>query len=152
MKKVLTTMLIVLSPFLLAGCGKEANDDDIINQVENNKQENNKNISSNENSNLNLYSDDTRIVFNMQDVYYVVFYHNGTEIIGLEYIYKYPDIETAKIAETAIKQIYTASEDVEAIDLKGTEFRIKFKKSAYEGETVESIRLAYSYLEEMKKN
>lgn len=160
LKNLFAVLLICIVSLLVTGCGEKNNDiDDIIDKVQNNNKENDdkKNSedsknTSNEYDDLKLYSDDTKIVFNMENVYYIVYYHNGNDITGLEYIYDYPDAATARYTETVLKASYQDDSSVEKIEVKGKQLRVKFKESAYDGETLESVKQAYSYLKEVKEN
>lgn len=166
LRGIFLTMIIGIAFISLTGCGKKddiySDADKIIKQVEkdyqksieNNqsKKENKTNETKNEDDDIKLVSDDTKIVFNVQDVYYLIYYHNGNEITGLEHIYDYQDEETAKYVGAAIKTGYLEQEDVEKAEIKGTKLRIVYKKSAYEGETLESIKQTYSYLKEIQEN
>lgn len=157
-KKLLAILLVCVVSISLTGCGSNIKNelDNIVDQFENDNNQDEENKGNENNSNkddsMKLYSDDTKLVFNMEDLYYIVFYHNGNEVTGLEYIYDYPDIETVKFFEKTVKASYEADDSVEKVEVKGKQLRIKFKKSVYDGQTVESIKQAYSYLEEMKGN
>lgn len=162
MKKVLKSLFSILFICIisisLTACGNnkiDNNVDDIINQSENNNKKNDNNDNKTEEDEydyIKLYSDDTKIVFNMENVYYIVYYHNGNDITGLEYIYDYPDAATARYTETVLKASYQDDSSVEKIEVKGKQLRVKFKESAYDGETLESVKRAYSYLKEVKEN
>lgn len=144
------TLTLVLA-VLLTGCGNKENSDDFSKNAQT-KDNNLKNGDSKEPStvdDMKLYSDDTKIVFNMQDVYYLVYYHNGHEITGLEYIYDYQDSAAAKSAAAVLKT--TQDENIEKIEAIGSKVKVVFKKEQYKGETLESVRQTYSYLEEIKK-
>lgn len=148
---------------LLTGCGGNKISDkakDIINETEEQIKEDiekdseveKENNTNNELDDIKLYSDDTKIVFNMNDIYYAVFYHDGTNITGLEYVYDYQDLEVAKFNEKILKAGYETESDVEKVERVGTKIRIKYKEEAYRGQTLESVKESYSYLEEIKQN
>ena len=101
--------------------------------------------------NLELYSDDTKIVFNFNDIYQIVYYYSGNEITGLEWYYNYEDRTTASYAIASIKAGLNDT-DVESVTQNGKYVVVKFKESEYEGLTLEQVKTTFAYLEEIKKN
>lgn len=159
MKVIKKLSLIILSIafcIILTGCGdknKDPNIDDIINGSE--KQNDEKNNTENESTSgeeVKLYSDDTKIVFNVGDVYHVVFNHDGENIIGMEYVYSYPDADSAKYAETMLKVTYEEGNGVKSVSRTGKQIKIVFDENTYHGLTVEQVRTDYSMYEEMYNN
>lgn len=146
MKRFFKGLFIVLSISLISvsmmGCGEKKNNTDDGNQLE---------TETEGYDNTELFSDDTKIVFNVQNAYYIIFHHNGTDITGFEYTYDYGDVETAKALEGSIKATYELDETVEKVERNGSKLKIIFKESEYKDLTLESIKETYSYLEEVKK-
>ncbi len=95
---------------------------------------------------LGLYSNDTQIVFKEDDTY-MVFTHNGDEITGY---YAYVICENAELAQAAIDEFnQDRDDDVKDVYLDGNKVVIEYEESVYEGLTVETVKLAYSFLQEV---
>ena len=157
MKKLLKSLLGVFCVcVLLVGlteCGNAENEEennDINNQGEPNAESDPEDVVDE----VKLYSDDTKIVYNYSNIYYIVYYHDGTNITGLEFVYNYPDRETAAIALTTLKTTYedSANENVESITQEGKQITIKFNEEEYKDDTLEEIKSTYSFLEEVQNN
>lgn len=82
----------------------------------------------------------------------MIYYYEGNNITGLEYIYTYDDVETAAFAETILKQTYNSNDTVKSFNRNGKQIKIVFKENSYDDLTVEGVKATYSMLEEMKKN
>lgn len=151
LKNLFAILLISIISISLTGCD-DKNDDDIINNA--NKQSE-KNNTKKENEDVNdvvaLYSDDTKMVFNVDDVYYMVYYHDGTKITGMEYVYSYPDVETAKFTETTLKSTYEKNDGVESVERSGKQIKILFDDDSYEDLSVEEVKKTYSMYEQIYK-
>lgn len=152
LEKLFAILLISIISVSLTGCGQK-NNDDAIDEKENNKQnseeKNNKNETDEEE--VSLYSDDTKIVFNAGGVYYLVYYHDGENITGLDYVYSYPDVDTAKFTETMLKASYDGNNSVNSVERKGKQIKISFNETGYQGLTVEEVKANYSMYEEIHK-
>lgn len=148
---VLIAVMLIAGVFLLTGCGNE----ELENNNTNNQQENNNNNNDNNNDNtseidiLELYSDDTKIVYDMS-VYKLVYYHNGTDITGLEWYYEYPSVEYANVAVATIEA--EAEDTVKSVKQNGKYVVVEFSEEEYKDMTLEEVRETYSYLEEVYNN
>jgi uncharacterized protein YxeA len=154
-EKMKNTLLIILCCVLLigiTGCGNN-NDDNSNNNsnTNNNSNNNNNNNSNNSEEDLTLYSDDTKIVFDFNNAYKMVFYYKGNNITGLEYYFDYGTAEIAKASVAAIKANMESDSEVKSVNQNGRYVQVTFKSSAYEDLTVEQVRTIYSYLKEVSK-
>ena len=161
-RKFLFSLLVVLSLFLVVGCGskkdsetkpKSNNTDEVIDKIDqSNNNSNNDDSSALEN--INLYSDDKQIVFANQNVK-MVFTYEGDTITGYYEYIDYQDKSLANQALAALKYADDKDEDDNTIKdyyVKGTYLVIEYKESEFEGTTLEDIKRTYSYLEEIQKN
>ncbi len=150
-KKVMMCILAILLSFIIVGC---VNNGAIDNDESN---DNNENINENTNveetiDNFDLYSDDTKIVFNYMGVYQIVYYHTGDTITGLEWYYNYENSETASYMVAGIKASIDEDDNVESVKQKGKYVIVKFKEEEYKDMSLEQVKQSYSYLEEVKNN
>lgn len=146
MKRIVLFVCILFSVFLVTGCGK----DEVVNNNNSNNIENNSSGETYEN--IELYSDETKIVFRYETTTYV-FYYSGEEITGYHTYIDYGDAATAGSAY----QVFNTEkkngqmETVDKVYTKGKYVVFEFNKSEYEGMEVKDLRTAYSYMEEVKK-
>lgn len=150
-KKVMMCILAILLSFIIVGC---VNNGAIDNDESN---DNNENINENTNveetiDNFDLYSDDTKIVFNYMGVYQIVYYHTGDTITGLEWYYNYENSETVSYMVAGIKASIDEDDNVESVKQKGKYVIVKFKEEEYKDMSLEQVKQSYSYLEEVKNN
>ena len=137
----------VILCLVLAGCGekKENTISDQSNQISNtiitdNSIDNNLGI-------IDLYSDDTKIVFKNSDLNTLVFYYEGDKITGYHAYIDYGDPLTANVALAN----YTYDESVDKVYTQGKYLIVEFKESEYSDLKTSDVRLVYSYLEEITK-
>lgn len=141
MKKILFCLLICLVSFTLTGCGdKEKTNESDVNDTNNND------VSD---IDVDLYSDDTKLVFDFNNIYKIVYYYEGSSITGLEYYYNYEDVATAKYAISMIKSQYEELDTVESVKQNGKYIVIKFKEEEFNDTTVEEVKQTYSYLKQI---
>lgn len=142
-KKLLVGLLAIFMCFTLTGCGEEnTNNGGNINQGGNEQQGSNQN-------DVQLYSDDTKLVFNYNDSYSMVYYFSGEKITGLEFYYNYENIETAAYAKSMLESEYTDDDDVQSVTQNGKYLVVKFKPSAYEDMTTTTVKQLYSAYEQV---
>lgn len=122
--------------------------ENVVNTGSQNVDNNDNSEAANAINDLKLYSDDSQIVFNMRDIYYIIFHHDGNNLTGLEYVYNYDDENIARLAMASIKATHEG-EDVEKVELKGSSLRVIFNEKAYENETLESVKESYAFLDEV---
>ena len=143
-KKYVLGLFIVISLFMLTACGsKEKQDDDIANDTneETNLQD--------EYADLELYSDDTKIVF-ARGQEKIVFFYKGNSIIGE---HAYFDYQTNALANLALKAINSSeNENIAKAYVNGKYLVIEYNENEYGSLTLEDVKLTYSYLEEVKKS
>ena len=138
MKKVLSIFAKCLLSLLLVGCGcekkkeNENNEDTILKQIE-------KTISS-------LYTDDSKLVYKVGDVYKMVFYYKGNEITGLEHYYEYENEIVAQEHYNKDKEELKNNASIKNIYLSGKYVVYKLVGEEYEGKTVEEVKNAYPFL------
>lgn len=142
-KIILNGILILVLVFGVVGCGSQS------------PSSNEKNTSQGENiinnEEIKLYSDDTKLVFNLS-AYTAVYYFEGDVVTGLEYYFEYPDSATAAAAVSSIKAGYTAEDNIEKVIQKGNYVIVKFKNAEYQDLKVSEIKETYKYLDEFYKN
>ena len=147
MKKLLTALLVLFLSFSLTACGKDENN----NSNEKNQEQGEVNNGENNEEalkDIELYSDDTKMVFKIEDIE-AVYYYEGETITAYHAYAKYPTIADANIALAAAKQ--EENETIDKAYVKGTYLVIEYNKSLYENLTTSNVRLLYSALEQTKK-
>ena len=143
-KKYLLGLLIVVSLFMVTACGKEKDNEEnngedigsITNEDDNNEYED-----------LELYSDDTKLVFARADGK-VVFYYSGNEITGETAYFNYQSNALAKIALNTLEK----NENIANTYVQGKYLVVEYNENQYGTLTLEDVKLTYSYLEELKKD
>ena len=152
-KKILIGLFTIVMCFALVGCEKEKTPDNGKTQEQGNNNNslevNNKD--SEEEYNIKLYSDDTKMVFNFSNVYYITYYYSGDKITGLEYVYDCQNKETAKLMEASIKANYKAEDNIKSVERKSKYIIVTWTEEEYKDNTVEEIKETYSYLEQVQK-
>ena len=96
---------------------------------------------------IELYSDDTKVVFLFNKIRYV-FYYSGDEITAYHTYVDYGDNATAKMAYSVIDR---EDETIKNCYVDGRYVVFEWEESEYEGLTYSNLRTVYSYMEELKK-
>lgn len=148
MKKILITLSAFIICFALVGCGSQINLDDIIGG-ESGETGDNGDDQGTKVDEIKLFSDDTKLVFNFQDVYTIVYYYSGETITGLEYYYNYGDASTASYAKMTLTNQYKEGDNIESITQNGKYLIVKFKPDAYKDTTASEVKQTYSYLNQV---
>ena len=150
MKKLLTALLVLFLSFSLTACGKDENNNSNEKNQEQGENNNGENKENTEEAlkDIELYSDDTKMVFKIEDIE-AVYYYEGETITAYHAYAKYPTIADANIALAAAKQ--EENETIDKAYVKGTYLVIEYAKSTYENLTTSNVRLLYSTLEQTKK-
>ena len=148
MKKLLTALLVLFLSFSLTACGKDEN-----NNNSNEKNQEQGEVNNGENNeealkDIELYSDDTKMVFKIEDIE-AVYYYEGETITAYHAYAKYPTIADANIALSALKQ--EENPTIDKAYVNGKYLVIEYAKSTYENLTTSNVRLLYSTLEQTKK-
>ena len=157
-------ILLILMCFILTGCGNKS-EETSTNESNKNTQNNSTSIDTEIKTNNNtttqdktsvddvdiveLYSDDSKLVFKSADTVYMVFTYSGDKITGYS---TYADCGSVSGANAAlIEYNKNPDEEVKRVYTKGQYFVAEFKESEYVGLSVSEIRQAMSYLQEIKK-
>ncbi len=138
------TLIIIAIAVLLTGCGDNKSVSSVNNISENNSPE----ISEK----VELYSDDTKIVYKQSKGSYLVFYYDGNKIIGYELYLDYEDEETASVAYEVLKQDHSAYNNVKNINQKGQYVVIEYNENEYAAYSLDDVKRTYSTLEQVQKN
>ena len=147
-KKILLSFLAMAFCFTLTGCGnsdKEEVIDDTSNDIEETIENTNESGVEEE---LKLYSDDTKYVFQYGNITHV-FYYSGDTITAYHSYIDYGDNNTATLTNNLL-----SVDDLTDIDkhyVKGKYIVFEHNKSQYEDMTVEELKTAYSYMQEVKE-
>ncbi len=132
MKKYLKIALVVLVCVVLVGCGCKKKDDG----KDKNKGE----------TAYHLYTDDTKLVYNNNDLYKIVFYYEGNNITGVEHYYDYKTESDAKLQYEKDKETYKNNTTIKTIKQVDKYVVYVMSDTEYEGKTVEQVKNDYSYL------
>ena len=158
-KKLLLGFVLFVSLFLICGCGSS---DSKENEVDDGsgKEEVEPSVQGTgnpdadldgaygEEQEIELYSDDTKIVFKNGNNK-VVFYYSGNKITGQRIYYDYTNSHYAEIAYAALE--LDDDDDIEKAYIEGRYLVVEYKESMYENLTTEEVREIYSYLKEAKQ-
>lgn len=140
MKKVLRISMISFLCFMLVGCGCSKKENKTTEKVEENVAE-------------KLFTDNTKLVFNNNNIYKLVFYFNtDNEITGYEHYYEYASEADAeeKYKKDSIELKNDSS--IKKIERKGKFVIYTMASSEYEGKTVSEVQDLYSFLIPVYKN
>lgn len=153
-KKIISILCLVLVCTTLTGCGlkskiKEYVKSELEEEVEKVEDQVNDNDNSETEDEIKLYSDNTKYVFELGNIKHV-FYYKGDKITGQHTYIDYNDNDTAKMAEKMLN--FDDLENVEKHYVKGKYLVIEYNKNAYENLTVQDVKEAYSYMEEVTKS
>lgn len=116
-------------------------------------------ISGDSEGEMGLYSTEDRLVFNLGNVYYVIYDFEGEEIKNFSYCYVYADEEAGKIAYEYFEEVTKSEEKMEEENMKdikevrreGKYIIISMKENMYADLKKQDIKEAYKYLEQMYK-
>ncbi len=143
MKKIILCSLLFLMMLFATGCGKTTEDD--INEY-GNPEGTNETVNSNDNDKIELYSDNTKMVF-QNGTSSLVYYYEGDKITGYHAYIDYGNAATANYVLSMLDK----DESIAKAYTKGRYVVIEYAESEYENTTTDEIRLLYSYLEEVQK-
>ena len=99
--------------------------------------------------NVGLYSTENRAVFNLGNVYYLVYDFDGEKVSGLSYYYTYEDENAAQSSYNYFQNALRNNELSEIKDVKkdGKYIILTVNEEEYTNTTKETVMEAYSYLE-----
>lgn len=108
---------------------------------------------------MGLYSTEDRLVFNLGNVYYLIYEFEGEEIKNFSYCYVYADEEAGKVAydyfEEATKSEETMEDenmkDIKEVRREGKYIIVSMKENMYADLKKQDVKEAYKYLEQMYK-
>lgn len=98
-----------------------------------------------------LYSDETKIVYNCEDKYKIVIHKDGDKITGIEHYYSFATEEEATLAIDELTNKYNVNKDFDQIIQHDRYIKVLFKEDSYETLTLTDIKEQYSNLEEVIK-
>ena len=141
MKKAL--IIIALSLFLI-GCENNNGIQNSSNNTVDNPVEKSEKV--------DLYSDESKLVYKQSKGSYLVFYYDGNKITGYETYLDYEDEETASVAYEVLKEDHSAYNNVKNIKQNGQYVVIEYNEIEYAAYSLDDIKRINSALEEVKKN
>ncbi len=148
MKKILLSVLVVLLLVVFVGCGKDnGNDAGDNNGGTNNGEVNNNSSSNSSNDEIKLYSDNTKMVFQVGNSK-LVYYYSGEKITAYHAYVDYENAATANYALTLIN--LDEDSNIKKAYTQGRYVVIEYAESEYEDTTTSEIRALYSYLEQVQ--
>ena len=146
-KRLINFITITLCILLITGCGLQNDAEEDIETTNNNTAEEAETNTSTESEKIELYSDNTKIVFKNASGS-LVFYYSGEKITKYE---AYLDYQTPALAQYALSVIEKDNSTIKNAYVKGRYVVVEYNESEYENMTVSEVRTLYSYLEESQK-
>ena len=151
-KKIFGLLVVLLMVLFVSGCGSDdkKKEDETNNKVEetNQVEETTDNGSNDDLADIELYSDDTKIVYKNEQGR-AVYYYSGDKITAYHVYIDYGTAANARVALSIINN--EENETIESAHVDGKYLVIVYDKSTYETLDVKTLRMVYSYLEELKK-
>lgn len=98
-----------------------------------------------------VYSDETKIVYNYNDKYRIIVHKDGDKVTGIEHYYNFENANNANNALESLKLEYSSNQNVEKIIQKGQYVKVLFNEKTYGNLTIADIRNKYSGLNEIIK-
>ena len=135
MKKIFGILLMSILLITLTGC---------LNSNDNNK----RTVSESSNADLNLYSDDTKYVYESDNTTHV-FYYEGDTITAYHTYVNYKEEELAKYAYDAVTQ--DMKEEIDKYYVKGKYLVFEYKESAYSNLELSKLDKTYAYMKKIVK-
>ena len=139
MKKLIIILVISI---LIVGCNKDASNNTNAKNINNNSIE----VNNTTSSNIELSSDDTKIVFKLSNMEYVFYYDDNT----ITHFYTYVNYGTNEKANEAIKTLQLDN-NVNNYYVDDKYIVIEWNESEYQNMTLDDVYNAYSYMEEVIK-
>ena len=128
MKKFFKVFILCLICILLVGCNKDNKDN-------NNEKENE----------IALYTDDSKLVYDNNGIFKVVFYHENNKVTKVEHYYEYADNESAKKEYEKFLVEYKSNISINSIKLNDKYVIFDVDITPYSNKTIEEIQETYSY-------
>lgn len=98
-----------------------------------------------------VYSDESRIVYNYKDDCRIIIHKNGNEITGIEHYYKFDNENIADKALGILTETYKTNNNIENIIQKGNYVKVIFKEEVYTNMPLNDIQNKYKDLKEIVK-
>lgn len=160
MKKIIITMLILLTVLSLVACNNKEkinNDDEFDGNVSEIIGEANLNstsqVSGDATFEIGLHSTEDRAVYNFGNIYYLVYDFEGENVSGLSYYYTYEDEETAQKSYDYFKESLENgsldNEEYEKVYIQEKYVILKTKEKMYKGTTKKEVIEAFEYLKQI---
>ena len=146
-KHLMILFMITICLALVTGCGSKDTNTNSSDASDSTVDGTTETSNSSDEDTIELYSDNTKIVFKNGEGS-LVFYYSGDTITKYEAYLNYGNAATAKYALASIEK----DETIKKAYTKGKYLVIEYNESEYENLTVTEVRAVYSYLEEVKKN
>ena len=135
-KKLFVFLMVVMVVFTLTACEKGTEETNT-----------GKESGSSENANdLQLYSDNTKVVFE-NGPSKLVFYYKGNAITAYHLYIDYGNVETAEYALSVLEK----NDTIDKAYTKGKHLVIEYAESEYKDFTLDDIKSVYSTLKEVVK-
>ena len=168
MKKVLYGVLAIVTLFSLAGCGNKEKEEAKVVPSESNVEQTRsteeivqeakdvveelpeETVAGYQEAlqDIQVTSDNNKLVFQQGENMTAVYYHDGTKITGYE---AYIDYDSPELAHAAkIEADKEKEDDVESIKVEGSRIVVKFKESAYEDTTLEELKQSYAVIQALQ--
>jgi uncharacterized lipoprotein YehR (DUF1307 family) len=145
-KNLLVGLLVVVMCFALTGCGKSESKD-AKKAVEQGKSGENTVSSGNK-----LYTTEDRLVFNANDVYYIVIdFGNDGYATSLKWMYNYEDSATAKKMVSIIKANLDETDDIKSVAQDGEYVVVDYEKPVFEDLDRESAEMGFKMYPKVEK-
>lgn len=155
MKKIILMALAIVTCFALVACGKqeEEKNNNVETNVVDSQDTTNSSNEIEENlddvreaiSGMELYSDDTKFVFEMEDNTKAIYYHDGNKITGYEIRVGYDSHELAELAKIEYEK--EPDENAETVRVDGNTLVVEFGPAEYEETSLDEIKAAYSFFQ-----
>ena len=152
-KELIAGVIAVIACFSLAACGEKQENVTVNNETNsevstqtNENQEANLEPEVNFN-NIEMTSDDTKLVFKLSDSVTSVYYYSGDTITGYEAYVDYDSPELANLAKAS----YDGSDDeIESITVSGSRLIVKYVPSVVEDMTVSELKATYELIQQLQ--
>lgn len=144
MKKILLTMLALFLTLSLTACGSDSGKENEEKKGSESSQVEEKDGAEKTDDKIELYSDDTKMVFKNGNSQ-LVYYYSGDTITAY---HAYIDYENATTAAYVATSVIEKNETIDKVYAKGRYVVVEYAKSTYEDTTATEVRQLYSAIEQ----
>ncbi len=156
MKNTLTILMIMIMGLMMSACGVKQKAEGVIKDVVKSEKIEDAMVDNQDDESVDddieLISDDKKLVFNIKDVYQAVYYYEGQKITGMYFYYNFEKPELAKATALVMKSEAKEEDNYDSVTTKGNYVIIKFKAAAYETLTVKNLKASYAIFEVMAED